>query len=475
MSWKEEAGTQVEARSPSERALALAPPRPHLYVVLDCARPDGASRHDLAEVDEVRIGRGHDRSSRRTVVKEHTRVLEITLPDPLASLDHARIVANGEGWVLEDAGARNGTWVDGVCVPRAELHDGAVIQIGRTLLVFRSAVPTPISAAADVDTTRSTPALGGVVTLQPWYAARLEALARIARSSANVLLLGETGTGKEVLARAVHAVARADGPFVAVNCGAIPLGLVESQLFGHVKGAFSGAVRDELGFVRAAHGGTLFLDEIVDLPRSSQAALLRVLQEREVVPVGSTRPVSVDIRVVAATHADVEALVQRGELRADLLARISGFVFHVPPLRERREDVGVLASQLLARLAPERTGISFDPDAAAALLMHGWRHNVRELEHALTVALALADQEIGLDHLPPALAGLTSSAPPPPSSRPADEDAAELRVELARLLAKHAGNVSAVAREMGRARPLVHRWLKRYRIDAATFRGPSSG
>jgi len=340
------------------------------------------------------------------------------------------------------------------------------------VLVFRSAVPTPVHSATDMDTERLAPPLPGVVTLQPWYQARLEALARVARSGANVLLLGETGTGKEVLARAVHAVSRPCGPFVAVNCGAIPPGLVESHLFGHVKGAFSGAVRDELGFVRAAHGGTLFLDEIVDLPRSSQAALLRVLQEREVVPVGSTRPVSVDIRVVAATHADVEALAERGELRADLLARISGYVFSVPPLRDRREDIGVLASQLLARLAPQRTGISFDPEAAAALLLHGWRHNVRELEHALTVALALADAEIGLDHLPPALSGLTSSAPPPPpSSRPSDEDAAALRAELARLLTKHAGNVSAVAREMGRARPLVHRWLKRYRIDAGTYRG----
>jgi DNA-binding NtrC family response regulator len=293
----------------------------------------------------------------------------------------------------------------------------------------------------------------------------------VARSGANVLLLGETGTGKEVLARAVHAVARPDGPFVAVNCGAIPLGLVEAHLFGHVKGAFSGAVRDEVGFVRAAQGGTLFLDEIVDLPRSSQAALLRVLQEREVVPVGSTRPVPVDIRVIAATHADVEELVRRGELRADLLARISGFIFHVPPLRERREDIGVIASQLLARLAPERTGVSFEPEAGAALFAHGWRHNVRELEHALTVALALADDEIELEHLPPAIAGATSSYPPPPESERPAEEAAALREELTRLLAKHRGNVSAVARDMGRARPLVHRWLKRYRIDASTFRG----
>ena len=465
--WVDEPGTQTEARTPSERALVTR--RAQLFVVFDTARPDGGSRHDLAEVDEVRLGRGNERSARRAI-EDGVRVLDLALPDALASQRHARVFVEGAGFVLEDLGARNGTFLNGAPVARAPLQDGDVLRVGRTLLVFRDGVPTPTGTPADADSSEIARALPGVSTMLPWYASRLAALARVARSGANVLLLGETGTGKEVLARAIHATARPEGPFVAVNCGAIPAGLVEGQLFGHVRGAFSGALRDEPGFVRAADGGTLFLDEIADLPRASQAALLRVLQEREVVPVGSTRPVPVDLHVVAATHADVEQQVDRGELRADLLARISGFVFHVPPLRDRREDVGLLVAELLARLAPGRA-IAFDPEAAAALVAHGWRHNVRELEHALAVALALAEDEIGLDHLPPALAGHPTSSAPPPSSREPDEaEAAVPREELARLLAKHAGNVSAVARELGRARPLVHRWLKRYRLDASTWR-----
>jgi DNA-binding NtrC family response regulator len=464
--WVEEPNTQTETRTSSERVLAAQ--RPHLFVVLDSASPNGASRHELGDVDEVRLGRGPAREAHRMIDEHRRRVLEIFLPDPHVSLQHARIVVSGVELVLEDANARNGTWVNGTSVERAVLQDGDVIRLGRTLLLFRCSMPTQRSTLADVDSTRSHTALPGVVTMLPWYASRLEALARVAGAGANILLLGETGTGKEVLARAVHAIARPEGPFVAVNCGAIPAGLVESHLFGHVKGAFSNALRDEQGFVRAAHGGTLFLDEIADLPRTSQAALLRVLQEREVVPVGSAKPVGVDIHVIAATHADVEALVRLGALRADLLARISGFVFHVPALRERREDLGLLIGELALRLAPQREGISFTAEAATALLAYDWRHNVRELEHALAVGLALADREIGLEHLPPQIAGARSSAPAPTEG--SDDDAIALRDELVRLLEKHHGNVSAVARELKRARPLVHRWLRRFRIDAALYR-----
>src|SRR5262249_4252107 len=158
----------------------------------------------------------------------------------------------------------------------------------------------------------------------------------------SILLLGETGTGKEVLARSLHALSQRPGPFIAVNCGAIPENLVEGQLFGHVRGAFSGALKDEPGLVRAAQGGTLLLDEIGDLPASSQAALLRVLQESEVRPVGSTQTVKVDVRIIAATHRPLESLIKGNAFRHDLYARLAGFRFELAPLRKRKVDLGLL-------------------------------------------------------------------------------------------------------------------------------------
>ena len=217
------------------------------------------------------------------------------------------------------------------------------------MLVYRASVHAPPDASADLDSRGRGPA-GDLGTLVPALAEEQVALARIARSRVPVLLRGETGTGKEVTARRVHALSgSARGALVAVNCGAIPDALVESQLFGHAKGAFSGAVRDEPGFVRAAAGGTLLLDEIGDLPPTSQAALLRVLQEGEVVPVGSTRPVAVDLRVVAATHQPLEALVARGAFRSDLLGPARRLHLHSPAAAGAARGPGLLVADLLRR------------------------------------------------------------------------------------------------------------------------------
>jgi transcriptional regulator with GAF, ATPase, and Fis domain len=290
-----------------------------------------------------------------------------------------------------------------------------------------------------------------------------------------VLVRGETGTGKELVARGVHDASGRRGVFVAVNCGAIPGGLVESNLFGHVKGAFSGAVRDEPGFFRAASGGTLFLDEIGDLPASSQAALLRALQEREVVPVGGTRPVKVDLRVVAATHQPLESLVDRGAFRQDLLARLGGFVMDLPPLRARKMDLGLLVAALVQRLSPARAdAVRFTPAAGRALLAHGWPLNTRELEQALSRALVLAgDAEVDVEHLPAAVTAIRTapsvSAPEPWVDDLSERDA-RLRLELLEQLAAHAGNLADVSRAMGKARMQVHRWCKRFGIDPNAYR-----
>ncbi|MSP63755.1 MAG: sigma-54-dependent Fis family transcriptional regulator [Myxococcales bacterium] len=297
-------------------------------------------------------------------------------------------------------------------------------------------------------------------------------LETVARSPVSVVLRGETGTGKEVIARAVHTLSRRPGDFVAMNCGALPDHLVESELFGHKKGAFSGATEDRPGLVRAAHQWTLFLDEIGDLPAPSQAAFLRVLQEREVVPVGATRPVRVDLRLVAATHRDLDALVAEGRFRADLWARIAGFTFTLPPLRQRREDLGMLIATLVHRItsgAAER--VSFSSEAARALFHHAWPQNVRELEKCLGAAVVLARGErIELEHLPETVRAVPTAQAHSESTegvddRPLTVEEQRHRDELQELLAKHAGNISAVARALGKARMQVHRWIKRYRLQ----------
>ena len=466
-----EHGTGSETKSERVTGPVSAPvARPHVFVVLECARPlGGAARFALSDADEVVFGRGTGRAAKRSV-EGGVRRLTISIPDSRMSQRHATLRAAGSDFVLEDAGSRNGTKLDGQPTTRAVLTDGAVFQLGRTLFVFRSALPTPDGLAPDSSDLELSVALPGMRTVVPQLGAQLTALARVARSDVPVLVLGETGTGKELLARAVHQLGRAGRPLVAVNCGALPPQLVESQLFGHVRGAFSGAVRDEMGFVRSADGGTLFLDEIADLSGSSQAALLRVLQEKEVVPLGATRPIPVDVRIVAATHAQLDELVVRGAFRNDLLARLGAFVFRMPPLRERREDLGLIVAEILRRVAQERaSALRLDPAAGAALLAYDWPHNVRELEHTLSVALALtSDDMLGLAQLPPAVA--TASLERADGGAELDGEGAGLREELVAALAKHDGNVSAAAREMGRARPLVHRWLHRFRIDPNVFR-----
>jgi transcriptional regulator with GAF, ATPase, and Fis domain len=289
----------------------------------------------------------------------------------------------------------------------------------------------------------------------------------------SVLVQGETGTGKELLARAVHSMSGGDDAFVAVNCGALPETLVESELFGYVKGAFSGATQDRLGLIRSADRGTLFLDEIGDLSPPSQAALLRVLQEREVTPLGSSRPIRVNIQVVAATHHDLASLVAREQFRRDLFARIAGFTVRLPLLRQRREDLGLLIASLLPRVAPEQaSGIHLRVEAVRALFNYEWPLNVRELEGCLGIATALAGRGVvKFEHLTDAVRGERSSAQspgdtPPPLS-PEDQ---QRRDELMELLRQHRGNISAVARASGKARVQIHRWLRRYRLDPRAFR-----
>jgi len=339
--------------APKASSLASPGARDQLYLVLECDRPlAGGLRCELDAVDEVVIGRAAQRSARRETVGGIPKVL-VGVPDRALSATHARLLRAGDEWRIEDLRSTNGSFVNGARTQRQALRAGDVLELGHTLFLFGGDTLTPEGTPEIVDASESarSEATPGLATLVPTLAAELSGLERIARSHVPVLLLGETGTGKEVLARAIHDLAKRAGDFVAVNCAALPASLVEGQLFGACRGAFSGAVRDQVGFVRAADRGTLMLDEIGDLSLAAQAALLRVLQEREVVPLGATRPIRVDVRTIAATHRDLAAMVGGGAFRADLLARLDGFTFQVPPLRARKPDIGLLIASLLRKMA----------------------------------------------------------------------------------------------------------------------------
>jgi transcriptional regulator of acetoin/glycerol metabolism len=306
---------------------------------------------------------------------------------------------------------------------------------------------------------------------------QLQRAARLAETEVSVLVTGETGSGKEYLARALHAASpRRDQPFVAVNCAAIPETLIESELFGHLPGAFSGAApKGKRGLVQEADGGTLFLDEIGDMPLAMQARLLRVLAEREVLPIGATRAIKVDVRVLAATHADLPARVREGRFREDLYYRLAGAHLTLPPLRRRR-DLGWLIGRFLGTRADAR---QLDPAAEQRLLAYAWPGNLRELRNALDFARAMAGPGgvIGLPELPESVLAATSAAAledlaptagsgdraSPIGSQPSPE-----AMLLLQYLRAARWNISAVAHQMGLSRMTVYRRMHRWGIRPPT-------
>ena len=301
-----------------------------------------------------------------------------------------------------------------------------------------------------------------------------ELLAKVAGSDSSVLIRGETGTGKELVARAIHRrSARAGGPFVAVNCAAFPEALLESELFGHVRGAFSGAVADHPGLFVRADRGVLFLDEVGDMPAQLQAKLLRALQERRVRPVGGSEEREVDVRIVAATHHDLETAVEEGRFRSDLFFRLNVIGVEIPPLRARGNDVLLLAQSFLARQAA-RSGKKVEgltPQVAERLTGYDWPGNVRELENCIERAVALtAHDRLVVEDLPPAIRGARSDAPPtlvPHAPDPAllpTLEAVERRYVL-HVLEQVRGNKSSAAKILGLDRRTLYRKLERYQLD----------
>lgn len=326
-----------------------------------------------------------------------------------------------------------------------------------------------------------------------------EAIGRVAPTEASVLVRGETGSGKELVARRIHRSSSvAGGPFVALNCAAVPESLIESELFGHRKGAFTGADRNRVGRLREAHGGTLFLDEIGDMPLAAQAKLLRVLQEQRVEPLGGGKAVQVRVRVLAATHRELEAMVEECTFRQDLYFRLRVVELQVPPLRERGDDVLLLARAFLRQTTHRSPHLA--PDAAGALRAHPWPGNVRELQNAMQrAAIFYRGHHITLEDLPAELQGITS---PPvgrstrghPGSTAADPatpgafagiafagtEFATAKGEVIEqfenryfddLLTRHQGNISQAAREAGLQRQNLQKKLRQLGIDAASYRG----
>lgn len=415
---------------------------------------------------------------RRTMVLGRERPADLVVPVAAVSRRHAELSWEAGAHVLRDLASTNGTLVDGRRVTEARLEDGQEVRVGDALFKYVATdadahAPYHLDGRRDGVARPDTELVGGL------RMARIVAeLGRVARTPLTVLVLGESGTGKEVVARELHRGSGRPGPLRAVNCAAIPENLLESELFGSKRGAFSGADRDRPGLIRSAHGGTLLLDEIGDMPADAQGKLLRVLQTREVVPVGGTQPEPVDVRIVAATHRDLVRLQEGERFRPDLYARLAEYTVSLPPLRDRKEDLYLLLRTFLDR----HGGAGLRPSLPflVALFQHDWPYNVRELEAVARRAVALADGAV-LDPavLPDSVRdamddyGRGASAHADPSLREGARGA-PTDAELRALLAAHEGNVAAVGRALGKARMQIHRWVGRYGIDLDAYRPSGS-
>ncbi len=400
---------------------------------------------------------------RRAATNPEVGTSSLVLRDRMISSRHASIGRAGDGYEVTDLGSTNGTIVDGVIAhPTLKLHEGSLVFFGGHAAVFRVLSVNELAAVmAELERP-----LGPVPTVNPVLAVLCGKLRKLAEAGEEMLLTGETGVGKEVYANAIHRASARKGKFVAINCAAIPRELVESELFGYVRGAHSQAAASKPGIIEEAEGGTLFLDEIGEMAPELQTKLLRFTQDRMLAPVGGVRPRRIDTRIIAATsRTTAPSKSSNLGLRADLAARLGAEPIRIPPLRERVEDIGVLVAYLLGDRAKP-----FELAAFQALCLHPWPGNVRELGKVVTSAEALArgaDRITG-EHLPAVIAatpGRVRSSPGRRTSRPPPK-----AVELEDLMRRFNGNMLRVARELDRKPALVYRWAKRFRLNADDFR-----
>ncbi len=421
-------------------------------------------------------GKEHTLDEGTTMVGTHADN-DLVLTDATVSRYHLEIRVRRDGIEIRDLDTTNGTKHGGARVGSVVLTGAARLRLGKHTEMDVEPVDTSIDLG-EWPSDRFGDVLGTTPPMRRLFAL----LAKAAPTEATILLQGETGTGKEAIAEAVHRTSKRNrGPFVVVDCGSIPHELIASELFGHAKGSFTGANADKQGLIEAANGGTLFLDEIGELALDLQPQLLRVLDRRQVRRVGETQSVDVDIRVVAATHRDLRAMVKAGQFREDLYYRLAVVATSVPPLRERKADIPALAAWFADKMG--RGGFAHSPHLIDLLARHDWPGNVRELRNVVERALSLGDA---------ALADLAEGQPRAPtgegtpdpgasgsSKRPSNPDVLELpfkeakavlvesfeRDYLVALLARHRGNISRAAAEAGIDRNYIHRLVKKYGLE----------
>jgi two-component system response regulator GlrR len=420
---------------------------------IDAPDAPTASGFRLTLLDD---GATHEATSARCAIGTHESN-DLRLSDPRVSRFHCEIVTGGPEARIRDLGSRNGTIVDGVRVVDAFLRSGSIIKLAGVSLRFDLLEQVRRIA---VSSKRN---FHGVVADSIAMRVVLPLVERAAASDMTVLLEGETGTGKGKVAEAIHrASARSEKPFIVVDCGAIPQNLIESELYGHEKSAFTGATERRIGAFEEASGGTIFLDEIGELPIEQQPKLLRVLESREIRRVGSNVHTKVDVRIVAATNRDLRREVNEARFRADLYFRLAVMRITLPPLRERAEDIPALARGLLESLGASREAIDAlcTPDFFAQLRRGAWPGNARELRNHLERCLAFDEAlPVGEEVKP---SSIVDASVPYAEARRRALDAFE-RAYVSDLLARHGGNVSRAATAAGIDRVYLYKLLKRHR------------
>ena len=455
------AGTQLGTQhSAGKRVIEL--PRCALVIL---SGPD-RGQEKVIEGDVFRIGKSGDS--------------DLTLADETVSRHHCEIVRETRAYLLRDLGSTNGTILDGAEIKEAYLKPGAVITIGKVELKVR-----PFSERIEMmpsDSHQFGETVGRSIVMREIFGL----LERLAPTDATVMVGGETGTGKDVLARSIHkASQRKDKPFMVVDCGAVVGTLIESELFGHERGAFTGAAAQRQGAFELANGGTLFLDEIGELPLDLQPKLLRALEQRSFRRVGGNKEIRVDIRVIAASKRNLKMEVERGKFREDLFFRLAVVPIELPPLRERRDDIPMLVDHLLGVLSeqdPTADRLTISPSALDGLRGHDWPGNIRELrnvlERAVYITRANGKSEVDLMGVPlmggalPPSGGGSAGLPPFDEGKSYRQTKAEFEEMFEKkyvgwLLERNGGNISAAAREADMDRKYLYKLAKKHGLHPA--------
>jgi transcriptional regulator with PAS, ATPase and Fis domain len=408
-------------------------------------------REYIVESDLVRVGANPDN--------------DIVIPDGTVSRHHLEILVEEDGHVVRDLGSTNGTDISGCRIKEAYLYPGAQIGLGDVVLQFR-----PLKELVEVKLSTENN-FGKMLGHSTKMRALFHLAERVAARDTTVLITGETGTGKGLLAEEIHnRSSRCHGPFVVVDCSTIPEKLIEVELFGHVKGAFTGAISSRIGSFEEANGGTIFLDEIGELPRNLQPKLLRILERQEIKRVGETSSIPIDVRIIAATNRNLRSDVDTNNFREDLFFRISVFELKIPPLRERNDDIPFLAKEFINTFSPKVERVLGD-DAIHFFQGHDWPGNVRELRNVIERIINLVDERL-IDVPAMMSTSLTNVGPGPDnkaaqqSGRLSFQEAKEIaeRRYLLSLLKQHDNNISAAAKTAGIQRQSLHRLIRKHAI-----------